>query len=155
MPIMKQKIDSIDSKILAKLGENARCTAIEIAQSVGLSGAAIHLRIKRLLADGIIRGWHCLVDPETIGYTTRAIVGISMSENSQFPTLLERARRMPQITEADITSGRYDLVIKIYGQSNGQLLELIQGLTYGLPCQTETLFSFEEIITRQLPIQSE
>ena len=48
-------IDQIDQKILAFLVKNARMPFLEIARECGVSGAAIHQRVKRLEANGVIR----------------------------------------------------------------------------------------------------
>ena len=58
-------IDQIDQKILSFLVKNARMPFLEIARECGVSGAAIHQRVKRLEANGVITGspddetWTC------------------------------------------------------------------------------------------------
>ena len=49
-------IDQIDQKILSFLVKNARMPFLEIARECGVSGAAIHQRVKRLEANGVITG---------------------------------------------------------------------------------------------------
>ncbi len=149
--IMECSFDKLDIQILGMLANNARESFQEIARVCGLSGAAIHQRIKRLVANGVIRGWECLLAPETLGYVTRAVVGIRMNDASKFQALLERVKATPQVIECEVVSGRYDMIIKVLGKSNGDLLETIQNLVDGIPAQTETLISFEEVFSRQIP----
>lgn len=147
---MEYSLDELDIKILEMLSKNARESFQEIARACGLSGAAIHQRIKRLMAHGVIRRWECVIDPATLGYTTRAVVGIRMNDASKFSNLLDRVRATQQVVDCEVTSGRFDVIIKVLGKSNGHLLETIQSLVEGIPAQTETLISFEEVFSRQL-----
>ena len=56
-------IDAIDRKILKYLITNARMPFLEIARKCGISGAAIHQRIKKLDESGVILGSRLVVDP--------------------------------------------------------------------------------------------
>jgi len=42
------KIDGIDKKILIELTNNSRTPILEISRKIGISGAAIHQRIKKI-----------------------------------------------------------------------------------------------------------
>ena len=44
----KIKIDGIDKEIIRMLIENARRPILEIAKKIGISGAAIHQRLRKL-----------------------------------------------------------------------------------------------------------
>ena len=55
-------IDGIDKKILRALMEDARTPILEIARNVGISGAAIHQRLKKLEKSGLIAGLGETVD---------------------------------------------------------------------------------------------
>ncbi len=149
---MEHHFDKLDIQIMGMLSKNARESFQEIARVCGLSGAAIHQRIKRLMTNGVIRRWECVIDPATLGYTTRAMVGIRMNDPSKFNILVERVRSTPEVLECQVTSGRYDMIIKVLGRSNGHLLELIQKLVENIPAQTETLISFEEMFSRQVEV---
>lgn len=147
---MTFKFDKTDLQILDMMSANGRESFQEIARVCGLSGAAIHQRVKRLQSAGVIRNWECVINPESLGYTTRAIVGLKMREPSKFNLLLERIQSTPQVVSCEVTSGRYDVVIKLLGRSNAHLLELVQALVNDIPVLTETLVSFREVLTRQL-----
>lgn len=61
---MKYQIDDIDKKILSYLVKNARVPFLEIARECGISGAAIHQRVKKMEDAGIIEGSRFIVNPE-------------------------------------------------------------------------------------------
>ena len=69
-------IDGIDKKILRALMENARTPILEIARQVGISGAAIHQRLRKLENSDLIVGSKFIVNPKILGYTTMAFIGI-------------------------------------------------------------------------------
>ena len=79
----RQSFDALDLKILRDLSLNARKPYLEIAREYGVSGAAVHQRIQKLLANGVITGSECLIDPTSMGYETCAFVGIYLREPSR------------------------------------------------------------------------
>ena len=61
-------IDGIDKIILRQLMDDARKPILEIARQVGISGAAIHQRLRKLEKSGLISGSKFIVDPKILGY---------------------------------------------------------------------------------------
>jgi Lrp/AsnC family transcriptional regulator, regulator for asnA, asnC and gidA len=49
-------IDALDEKILKLITKNARIPFLEVARECGVSGAAIHQRVQRLLNIGVVSG---------------------------------------------------------------------------------------------------
>ena len=64
---MKYQIDDIDRKILSYLVKNARIPFLEIARECGISGAAIHQRVKKMEDAEIIEGSRFIVKPRALG----------------------------------------------------------------------------------------
>ena len=58
-----EKIDTLDKKILEIIMKNARIPSKDVAQVCGVSRAAVHQRIQRLIDDGIITGSSYNVNP--------------------------------------------------------------------------------------------
>lgn len=61
------KIDGIDKKILRYLMEDARKPILEIARNIGISGAAIHQRLRKLEKSGLIAGSKFVINPKILG----------------------------------------------------------------------------------------
>ena len=72
----KIKIDGIDKEIIRMLIENARRPILEIAKKIGISGAAIHQRLRKLEKSKLINGSSISIDPKVLGYNTMAYIGI-------------------------------------------------------------------------------
>ena len=70
------EIDGIDKEILRFLMEDARKPILQIANKIGISGAAIHQRLRKLEQSGVISGSKFVVNHKILGYNTKAFVGI-------------------------------------------------------------------------------
>lgn len=150
----RQQFDTLDLNILRLLSGNARKPYLEIARECGVSGAAIHQRIQRMYANGVIRGAESLIDPESIGYETCAYVGIFLRDPAQVSSVIEKLQRIPEIVECHFTTGQYDIFIKLFARNNDHLLDILQNQIQdpGL-ARTETLISFKQVFRRPMAVQ--
>ncbi|MDE6115865.1 AsnC family transcriptional regulator [Barnesiella sp. WM24] len=150
----KAQLDSLDYKILKTLSTNGRKPFLEIARECNVSGAAIHQRIQKLMAMGVLRGSECLINPASVGYDTCAYIGFFLKDPSKFDEVVERLRAIPEVVEVHFTTGQYDMFIKLYARNNDHLLHIIHEQLQGLGlARTESLISFKEVFKRQLPIE--
>lgn len=151
---MSQQLDSLDIKLLRMLSVNARKPYLEIARETGVSGAAIHQRMAKLQALGIVRGSETIIDPASIGYTTCAYLGVFFKDPSKYDEIIEGLKQIPEVVECHLTTGQYDMIIKLYARNNEHLLSVIHDKLHALNLgRTETTISFKEIFNRQLPIE--
>ncbi len=152
----RQFFDNLDLKILHSLTANARTPYLEIAREYGVSGAAVHQRVQRLMQNHVIIGSECRIDPSTVGYDTCAYVGIFLREPSQFNDVVDALEKIPEVVECHFTTGQYDIFIKLYARNNDHLLHLLQNQIQALGlARTETLISFKEVFKRQVPINND
>ncbi len=147
------QLDALDHKILETLAINARKPYLEIARECGVSGAAIHQRIQKLHTIGVIKGSESLIDPTAVGYDTCAYIGFFLNDTSKFDEIVDKLKDIPEVVECHLTTGKYDLLIKLFAKNNNHLLKIIQSKiqTLGL-ARTETLISFKEVFRRQIPV---
>ena len=122
----RQNFDALDLKILRDLSLNARKPYLEIAREYGVSGAAVHQRIQKLLSNGVITGSQCLIEPTSMGYDTCAYVGIYLREPSRSSQVVDELKKIPEIIECHYTTGRYDILVKLVAHNNEHLLHLLQ-----------------------------
>ena len=124
-----------------------------MARACNVSGAAIHQRIQRLTALGILKGSQFIVNPEKIGYETCAYIGLYLKDPSKFDEVVEELRRIPEVVECHYTTGGFDMFIKIFAKNNHHLLNIIHDKLQPLGLsRSETIVSFNAVINRQLPI---
>ena len=72
-------IDNLDRHILSIIMHNARIPSKDIALECGVSRAAIHQRIQRMIELGIITGSGYTVNPKLLGYSTCTYIGVTSS----------------------------------------------------------------------------
>lgn len=149
-----ERIDRLDKKILSILSLNARMPFKDVAAECGVSRAAIHQRVQRLIEDGVITGSGFDVNPKSLGYTTCTYVGISLERGSMYKKVVEKLALIPEIVECHFTTGSYTMLIKLYARDNEQLMDLLNNKLQTIPgvVSTETLISLEQSLKREIPI---
>ncbi len=146
-------LDELDGKILKIISENARIPFLEVARNCGVSGAAIHQRVQKLTQLGIIKGSEFILDAEKIGYETCAYVGLFLASPTSFDTVVPELEKIPEVVECYYTTGKYDLLIKVYAKNNKDLLRIIHGQLQPLGlARTETLMCFKDAFRKKLPV---
>lgn len=148
--------DKLDLSILHALTENARTPYLEIAREYGVSGAAVHQRVQRLIANKVIVGSRCLIDPSAVGFNVVAYLGINAMPGSDIEKIAAGLRQIEEITECHIVSGRYDIIAKLHAHDNKSMLEIIHERMRPLNiASTETMVSFKEEFVRTVPITND
>lgn len=149
-----RSLDKLDRKILGHIAEDARIPFLEVARSCNVSGAAIHQRIQKLTNLGILLGSQFLIDPEKIGYETCAYIGLYLKNPEDFDRVVEALKKIPEVVECHITTGDYDLFIKIFARNNHHMMDIIHDKLQPLGLsRSKSLISFKTVIDRQLPIE--
>ena len=151
------QIDAIDRKILSMLVKNARMPFLEIARECGVSGAAIHQRVKKLETTGIITGSRILVKPQAINLNICAFMFVSLAEANKYKDVVACLTRIPEIVECHFVTGRYALLLKMYCQNHDHLMNVLINTIQNIPfiSSTETLMSLEQAIERQVWVNHE
>lgn len=149
-------LDSLDKRILNLLMKNAREPFLEVARQCNVTGAAIHQRVQKMIAEGIISGSQFMVDPRKINFNTCAFVGIqvNLTQKSTHQEVFQKIMEIPEIVECHHITGKYSLLLKIYTKNNEHLKKILVEKVQSIPeiTNTETFISLEEGFTRQLPV---
>ena len=152
----KSGFDAIDTKILRFLINNARMPFLEIARECGISGAAIHQRIRKLEDWGVILGSRMVVDPKMLGFDVCAYMSISLQDPMLLNQTMEKLKEVPEIVECHFITGTYMILIKLYCLDNEHLMRTIfdkvlriHGVT-----TTQTYISLNEAFSRQVNIDN-
>ncbi len=152
-----EKIDKLDKKILSILSQNARMPFKDVAAECGVSRAAIHQRVQRLIEDGVITGSGFDVNPKSLGYSTCTYVGITLERGNMYKKVVEKVIQIPEIVECHFTTGPYTMLIKLFARDNEQLMDLLNNKLQGIPgvVSTETLISLEQSLKREIMVDVE
>ena len=149
-----KKADLLDRKILKVISVDARRSFKEIAAQCGVSRAAIHQRVVRMVQRGIIVGSGYQVNPKFLGFGTCTYIGIKLERGSMYKTAVEKLNDIPEIVECHFTTGPYTMLVKLFSRDNEHLKDLLNNRIQEIPgvTSTETMISLEQSISRTIPI---
>ena len=133
---------------------DARKPILEIARNIGISGAAIHQRLRKLEKSGLIAGSKFVINPKILGYTTMAYIGIFLDKAMSNPAAVKALEKIPEVLECHYTTGNWSILIKVLCKDNEHLMHVlnkhiqqIEGVS-----RTETFISLNQQIDRQITI---
>ena len=148
------QIDGIDKKILRYLMADARTPILEIARNIGISGAAIHQRLRKLEKSGLLAGSKFIINPKSLGYTTTAYIGIYLDKAMSNPYAIRELKKIPEVLECHYTTGNWSILIKVLCRDNEHLMHLLNKKIQQIEgvSRTETFISLDQQINRQIQI---
>lgn len=154
MKILKElmQIDGIDKTILSALIQDARTPINKLSKEIGISGAAIHQRIKKLEKVNVISGSQVILNPKVLGYKTIAFVGVFLDKAMRNPEAVKHLKEIPEIIECHYTTGNWSIFIKLMCKDNEHLMSVLNTKVQTIEgiSRTETFISLEQQIGRQI-----
>lgn len=126
---MATGLDRVDRAILRLLREDGRMSHAAIAKEVGLSGPAVHDRVRKLEQKGVIAGYSAIFDPEALGRFHVAFVMITLSEGNEFAAddpIVTRICEEPDVLEFHRIAGEDCYLIKTRTATNKDLEQLLR-----------------------------
>jgi Lrp/AsnC family transcriptional regulator for asnA, asnC and gidA len=150
-----EKIDQLDRKILQIITKNARMPFKDVAEECGVSRAAIHQRVQRLIDIDVITGSGYTVNPKMLGFQMCAYIGITLERGSMYKEVVQELEKIHEIVESQYTLGSYTILVKLYAKNDEHLMKLLNGRIQEIPgvATTETLTSLDQRIKRTIPIE--
>ena len=106
-------MDTIDIKAVERLQVAGRESWATLGVALGMTGPAAADRVRRLEADGVIRGYAALVDPEAVGAGLTAFVSVTLERPGNRAAFLRRVGRLAAIQECHHVAGDYDYLLKV------------------------------------------
>jgi Lrp/AsnC family transcriptional regulator for asnA, asnC and gidA len=137
------------------ISQNARMPFKDVAEECGVSRAAIHQRVQRLIDMNVITGSGYTVNPKMLGYQICVYIGITLERGSMYKEVVKELEKIPEIVESQYTLGHYTILIKLYAKNDEHLMDLLNGKIQEIPgvAATETLTSLDQRIRRTIPIE--
>lgn len=150
----KLLIDGLDKIILKELVNDARKSINQIAKAAGISGAAVHQRLKKLENSGLISGSQVIINPKILGYKTMAFIGIYLDKAIRNPEAVKQLQKIPELIECHYTTGNWSIFIKILCEDNEHLMTLLNHKIQTIEgvSRTETFISLNQQIKRQIQL---
>jgi len=151
------ELDDYDRKILRALQENADYSMADLGNMIGLSHTPCWRRLKRLEAEGIIRGKVTLLNPKllNLGVTVHAYITIKNHEGNSLEAFEASVQNIPEVVECYSTSGDKDYVLRVVVESVEHYEHLMKETLIHLPNigSINSAFALKQVkYTTQLPI---
>jgi Lrp/AsnC family transcriptional regulator, leucine-responsive regulatory protein len=121
-------MDAIDHAIVRLLERHGRLSQEQLARRVRLSRPAVHQRVKRLEAAGVLQGYRAVLDWASVGLPLTAFVWVrtgGVSCAGVGPALLELGGDAGFVEECHRVTGDWCLLLKVRAASPLALQELI------------------------------
>ena len=148
------KLDGIDKEIVRMLMTNSRRPILEIAKKIGISGAAIHQRLRKLEKQNLIHSSSIKINSKILGFTTMAYIGIFLDRATNNKIVVNKLKEIPEILECHYTTGDWSMLTKLLCRDNEDLMKILTKKIQTIKgvSRTETYISLEQQIDRQISI---
>ncbi|MBL0933713.1 MAG: Lrp/AsnC ligand binding domain-containing protein [Rhizobiaceae bacterium] len=149
---MPDQIDRIDLNIIAALSKDARLSMAELAGQVGLSKTPVAARVKRLEADGYIRGYSAIVDRERLGEGHIAFVQVKLSDtrSAALGEFNKAVMTIREIEQCHMMASSFDYLLKVRTRDIVSYRRVLGERISALPhvAQTSTFVAMETVKDR-------
>lgn len=124
-------IDQFDRIILGELVKDARQSYADIGKSAGLSAPAVHERVKKLKASGVISGMSAAIDGMAVGKPFLAFVHVNSNGWGKSERMM-KLRAFPEVEELHSVTGDTCVILKVRTE-NPDAMEKFLAQLYALP----------------------
>ena len=149
------RIDKTDYLILNELIRNARESASNIADSIGMSVPAVTERIKKLQDSGVIKGFSISIDNNMIGMDVSAFITIISESSAYFEDVVNEANKNPCVIKCYTTTGLGSHMLLVETRNSislEKLLREIQSWQGVKRTETQLILSSYKNINQLIPI---
>ena len=126
------QIDNINLKIIDILNKDSSTPFVDIAKRIGVSDATVHIRVRRMMAAGIITKFTISVDNDLLGYDHLAFMGINISPGSADQIIFDLLR-IEEVLEMHEMHGKFDLLLKIRAKNLNQMRDIVENKICKIP----------------------
>jgi Lrp/AsnC family transcriptional regulator, leucine-responsive regulatory protein len=136
-------LDDIDRKLLALLQENDRPALAELSEKIGVAPSTLNDRIKRLVRQGVISGFHARLSPEAVGMNLLAFMLVAWSDPKVEPVFLKRIRASSAVLECHHVTGAWNYLLKVRIRTTRELEAFLSDTVKAVPGvqRTETIIA--------------
>ena len=150
----KLNLDKLDLQIIQHMMEDAEISYADLGKKLFVSGGTIHVRIKKLQKDGIVKGTKLNTDLKLLWYDVIAFIGIYLKESSLYDSVAKELYKLKEVVRLNYTTGNYSMFAEIVCKDISELrtvlhekLQKIKGIE-----RTETLISLDESFSRNVRV---
>lgn len=153
----KIDLDSTDRQIIDILLQDANTPYVDIAKRIHVSPGTVHVRMKRLKEQGLIKGAFINIDYDKIGLGLCAFLGINLEKGLYYDNVIAALNKIPEIVSAYYVTGVYGILAKVICRDAEHLRQVLHDKINSITGiqRTETFICLEEPIQRSISIADE
>lgn len=141
-------MDKIDRHIIELLKNNARLTYRELGERVFLSANTVADRVRRLIEDKVLLGFHADVDLAAMELPLQALIDIKLLQSTSAGQFEAAIDKIPGIIEASLMTGTHDYMLRVACVDQADLVRLIEALRDHAGVQD----TFSRLILRRIQV---
>lgn len=124
------QLDSKDLQLLDLLQKAGQVSALELSDQLGMSASQVGRRRQRLEADGIISGYPCRLNPESLGLSVQAFIHVQTNSHTgeTHQSIKSLTESRPEIVAVWTLTGEADYLLRIFSKDLSALNHLIQNV---------------------------
>jgi Lrp/AsnC family transcriptional regulator for asnA, asnC and gidA len=130
-------LDDVNLRIIDILSKDSSTPFVEVAKQIGISDATVHIRVKKLISEGIISKFTISVDNDLLGYDHLAFIGINVEPGFADEAIAELSN-LEEVLEIHEMHGTFDLLLKIRAKDLNHMREIVVNKIRKLPRILET-----------------
>jgi Lrp/AsnC family transcriptional regulator for asnA, asnC and gidA len=151
----KLNLDKLDFQIISEMSENAEISYADLGKKLFVSGGTIHVRIKKLEEQKVVKGRRLSIDIKLLGYDVIAFIGIYLEKSSLYDSVAKELKKIPEIVRLNYTTGNYSMFAEIVCKDIQQLRTVLHDKLQNIAGieRTETFISLDENLNRNVAIE--
>jgi Lrp/AsnC family transcriptional regulator, regulator for asnA, asnC and gidA len=130
-------LDDVNLHIIDILSKDSSTPFVEIAKQIGISDGTVHLRVRRLIAAGIITKFTISVDNNLLGYDHLVFIRINLKPGFA-DQVTEELSNIEEVLEIHEMHNAFDLFLKIRAKNLSDIRDIIEKKIRRLPNVLET-----------------
>ena len=120
-------LDQLDRVLLRELLRNSRRSIRELARSIGVPASTLHDRLKKLMNQGVIKGFTVVLDEAKLGYTVKALILVNV-EGKHIIEVEEEIAKHPNVQMVLDVTGEFDVAVIVTFKSIEELDRFVKNL---------------------------
>jgi len=124
MRVQDMELDHYDRNILSILQDDARTPFTKIAETLGVSDATIHFRVKKMEEMGLIEKFTIIMNEKKAGMPITTYILIRVDPGS-VEDVCTKLRELHEVYEVYEIHERYDILVKVRGRDLEEIRDIL------------------------------
>lgn len=121
------ELDDIDRALLKLLQDDARMTNADLAATVGIAASTSLQRVRNLVTNGVIQGFHARVNPNATGQNLQVLISVSLraTARQQLSGFMDEMKALPEVQQVFFLGGSEDFILHLATTDSEHVREFV------------------------------